>query len=534
MKAQRNPARCGGKLEHVLARILTAAMLATLLPMTVHAQVSQDPIAVGTNGNVRINGYVGINTPAVNGQNLHIAGSADSMPLNITDPKNEVNWLSVFSNGNVVINGRNLGIGASSPEFPLTFSDKTGDKISFNGGDLGFGVAKDKALQIHTNANNANIVFGWGKSDALTELMRIKGTGQVGIGTDDPKIKLDVNGGALFREDLTKLPEASGLVGSSSALYFTNTKHTFTAFGDAQGFGAIENSQNYQSLMILGRKTANSSRIVRLWDRVGIGGGGCAQDQNTKVYDEKCVPQDALDVNGNVRVRNDLYVYQNVYYYDNLEKHRWVQLWGRNDNWLGWKDAAEPSKSSDSRLKRELQPIPSALDKVDKLRGVTYRWNGDGLRYLTRDIEATISAGPQATVEQNQTLWQAEREKRYKQLSNTQVGVVAQDVEAVLPEAVTTDESGYKSVRYDELIPLLIEAVKELESKVKQQSQTIAQQQQQIADLGGSRLAAGSQREDLAAVKSELAVLQATVQRLTATQLADAPDVTHTSGPKIH
>ena len=79
MKAQRNPARCGGRLEHVLARILTAAMLATLLPMTVHAQESEDPIAVGTNGNVRINGYVGINTPAVNGQNLHIAGSADSM-----------------------------------------------------------------------------------------------------------------------------------------------------------------------------------------------------------------------------------------------------------------------------------------------------------------------------------------------------------------------------------------------------------------------------------------------------------------------
>jgi hypothetical protein len=41
------------------------------------------------------------------------------------------------------------------------------------------------------------------------------------------------------------------------------------------------------------------------------------------------------------------------------------------------------------------------------------------------------------------------------------VGVIAQDVEAVLPEAVVTDADGYKSVRYHYLIALLIEAIKE-------------------------------------------------------------------------
>jgi Chaperone of endosialidase len=534
VEPQRNANRFGSNLRRVLVGRFPAVMVAVLLPITMHAQAPQDPLSIGADGKVRIQGNVGINAPAVEGQNLHIAGSADSIPLNITDPSNSVNWLSVLANGNVLMNGRNLGIGVSSPEFPLTFSDKTGDKISLNGGDFGFGVAQDKALQIHSNANSANIVFGWGKSDALTELMRIKGTGEVGIGTPSPKLKLDVNGAALFRGNLTALPGERGLVGSSSALYFTDPEHTFTAFGDPPGLGAIENSQNYQSLMILGRTTASSGRVVRLWDRVGIAGSDCTKDAQPNAYKEDCTPQDALDVNGNVRVRNNLYVYQNVYYYDNLEKKRWIQLWGRNDEWLGWKPAMEPSKPSDSRLKSELQPIPSALDKVNKLRGVTYRWNGEGLRYLTRDIETTISAGPQATVEQNQKMWQREREKQYKELGSTQVGVVAQDVEAVLPEAVTTDKSGYKSVRYDELIPLLIEAVKELESKVKEQSQLIVQQQKKIADLSGSQLAAGSQQADLAAVRSQLAVLQATVQRLTATQLADAPDVTNTSGPKIH
>jgi hypothetical protein len=56
------------------------------------------------------------------------------------------------------------------------------------------------------------------------------------------------------------------------------------------------------------------------------------------------------------------------------------------------------------------------------------------------------------------------------------VGVVAQDVEAVLPEAVTTDADGYKSVRYDNLIPLLIEAIKE-------QDRLAARQQAEIERL---------------------------------------------------
>jgi hypothetical protein len=50
-------------------------------------------------------------------------------------------------------------------------------------------------------------------------------------------------------------------------------------------------------------------------------------------------------------------------------------------------------------------------------------------------------------------VWQPERDRRYKELSKSVAGVVAQDVEAVLPEAVAADERGYKSVNYYELIP---------------------------------------------------------------------------------
>jgi hypothetical protein len=113
---------------------------------------------------------------------------------------------------------------------------------------------------------------------------------------------------------------------------------------------------------------------------------------------------------------------------------------------------------------------------VRHLRGVTFYWNEDALQHFTRNIETTLSAGPNATESESQEFWQAERDKRRNQLSTTQVGIVAQDVEAVLPEAVTTDADGYKSVRYDNLIPLLIEAIKE-------QDQLAAQQQAEIERL---------------------------------------------------
>jgi cytoskeletal protein CcmA (bactofilin family) len=150
-------------------------------------------------------------------------------------------------------------------------------------------------------------------------------------------------------------------------------------------------------------------------------------------------------------------------------------LGGYGGSWgvVGWHDGTLPS---DVRLKRGVQTVHSALDKIRRLCGVTFRWNENALQHFTRDIETTLSAGPNATEQENQKLWQTERDKRRNQLSTTQVGILAQDVEAVLPEAVTTDADGYKSVRYDNLIPLLIEAVKE-------QDQLAARQQTEIERL---------------------------------------------------
>ena len=90
--------------------------------------------------------------------------------------------------------------------------------------------------------------------------------------------------------------------------------------------------------------------------------------------------------------------------------------------------------TSDARLKTDIIEIQNALDTIEKINGVKFKWN-------------ELATNP-------------DKDK-------VQVGVIAQEVEAVVPEIVNTNDDGYKSVSYDKLVPLLIQAVKELSEKVK-------------------------------------------------------------------
>ena len=90
--------------------------------------------------------------------------------------------------------------------------------------------------------------------------------------------------------------------------------------------------------------------------------------------------------------------------------------------------------SSDISLKDNIRPIESAIFKVQQIRGVTFDWNEK-------------SPG-----------WARER--------GHDVGVIAQEVEKVLPEVVQERTNGYLGVDYKRIIPLLIESVKELKQEV--------------------------------------------------------------------
>jgi hypothetical protein len=103
--------------------------------------------------------------------------------------------------------------------------------------------------------------------------------------------------------------------------------------------------------------------------------------------------------------------------------------------------------SSDERLKNFKGKIENALDKVERLSGYYYEWN---------DTAKNIDA------------------EAFKE--GLEVGVNAQEVEAIMPEVIATApiveihnlDTDYKTVHYDKLVPLLIEAIKELKNKIEE------------------------------------------------------------------
>jgi len=87
------------------------------------------------------------------------------------------------------------------------------------------------------------------------------------------------------------------------------------------------------------------------------------------------------------------------------------------------------TESSDQRLKENVNDIENALDKVKNLRGVTYTKKDSG---------------------------------------ENKIGLIAQEVEAILPQLVSENDEGYKSVAYTNLTALLIEAIKEQQTQIEQ------------------------------------------------------------------
>jgi hypothetical protein len=97
--------------------------------------------------------------------------------------------------------------------------------------------------------------------------------------------------------------------------------------------------------------------------------------------------------------------------------------------------------SSDIRLKTNLELISNPLQKINQIGGYSFEWN-------------------------------VEKQDIYK---GKDYGVIAQEIEEILPELVDTRENGYKAVKYDKLVSLLIEGIKDLSKQVEELKQKINQ-----------------------------------------------------------
>jgi hypothetical protein len=108
----------------------------------------------------------------------------------------------------------------------------------------------------------------------------------------------------------------------------------------------------------------------------------------------------------------------------------------------------EIRQNSDSRLKTNILELENVLDNLSGIRGVRFNWSG-----LAKET--------------------------YPSDEGVQLGVVAQEIEAVYPELIDTDHNGYKTVDYVKLTPILLQAIKEQQKQIE----ALQQEHQKVSEL---------------------------------------------------
>lgn len=114
--------------------------------------------------------------------------------------------------------------------------------------------------------------------------------------------------------------------------------------------------------------------------------------------------------------------------------------------------ASNIGSPSDLRYKEDISPLCGGLDKVLKMRGVSYNLKQEEFS-----------------------------EKAFSQES--QIGFIGQELETICPEVVFTDSEGYKSLDYSRLTPVLVEAIKEQQQVIEEHQSALGEALGKIAQL---------------------------------------------------
>ena len=229
-------------------------------------------------------------------------------------------------------------------------------------------------------------------------------SGDVGLGTNSPSTNLHISGTTSGVDSILRLQNNSTTAGHG-------TKILFTAGTSSDGAGIVSTGQALNSADLNFYTGGSNLRMAILaGGNVGIGvsnpNAKLQVGDSCKINTSLGVGTDASGTTGEIRATNNVTAYY----------------------------------SSDIALKENISPIGNALDKLSQISGVEFDWTKDYIDdhggedgYFVRKHD---------------------------------VGVIAQEIKKVLPEVVAEREDGTLAVRYEKIIALLIEAVKELKGKL--------------------------------------------------------------------
>ena len=332
----------------------------------------------------------------------------------------------LYNDGTTYLNG------ATTIDADLTISESNGE-INFSSGN---GV-------IQTTTGSTSLTFGVNGS----EKMRIHSTGDVMIGGTNPTI---YNSNA---DDLI-IYEANDFSGITLAADSDEGSNIYFADADDDNVGGI--TYNHTSNYMMFR--ANGAERIRITSDGDIGIGSTSPSSYNSRGQDLVIKKTGSDVgisivaeaSGGTDYSSSIMFadgtggtagYRGVIEYDHADDsmafntaatvHAKINSSGAL-TMLG--DVVAFGSPSDKRLKENIKPIESALDKVSKLQGVTFDWKpSDSILEIKEDV-----------------------------------GFIAQDVQKVMPELVRENKDGMLSMRHQGVAPILLEAIKELKAEIEE------------------------------------------------------------------
>jgi Chaperone of endosialidase len=258
------------------------------------------------------------------------------------------------------------------------------------------------------------------------------GDGNVGIGTPTPAYKFDVKATAI------KLGLESNGGGQLILKNNPGDNKIFLEAFDSAGTG------NAAEMLLTGKDSANAPAITIRADVTNIAGDlhvlGTSLQANGLTGEQATVTGEGQSAvvlgtrNSGIRFAD---MRNLTTAFSTFDANAWLTVFCRDVHQV-----------SDERAKTNVRPIPDALSQVTRLRGVAFEWRSDA-----------AAAQPRGSL-----------------------GLIAQEVQQVVPEAVTITERG-AGLSYSTLVPLLIEAVKQLKQENEQIKVAVAGLHQRVEAL---------------------------------------------------